>query len=96
MAKKTAKRAAPTRKCEECGTSYHPRRKDCPKCGAANPTAGRPRKRRKKVTRRNAASSRRSASRNHPIDAAIRFVEEAGGMNAATAALETIRRIKTL
>lgn len=96
MAKKKAKRAAPTRKCEECGTSYHPRRKACPKCGAANPTAGRPRKRRKKVARRVAVASRRSASRNNPIDAAIRFVQEAGGINAATTALDTIRKIKTL
>lgn len=95
MAKKTAKRAAPTRTCEDCGASYHPRRKACPNCGAANPTAGKPRKRRKKVARKVAATSR-IASRNHPIDAAIRFVEEAGGINAATAALDTIRRIKTL
>jgi hypothetical protein len=94
MAKKTAKRAAPTRKCESCGAAYHPRRKECPKCGAANPTAGQRRKRRKKVARKRAAATR--AGGNHSLDAAIRFVEEAGSIAAATAALETIKRIKTM
>ncbi len=95
MAKKKLKRAAPTRTCEGCGKAYHPRKKECPKCGASNPTAGRRRKPRKKVARRKLASSR-SPNGNHAIEAAIRFVEQAGGISAATAALETIQRIKTL
>lgn len=95
MAKKTAKRAAPTRQCESCGAAYHPRRKACPKCGVANPTAGQPRRRkRKKVARKRVA--RPAAEGNHTIQAAIRFVEEAGSLSAAAAALETIRKIKAL
>ena len=96
MAKKKSKRAAPTRKCESCGAAYHPRRKECPKCGAANPTAGRPGKRRKKKVARKVAAVRRGSRGNHSLDAAIRFVEESGSLAAATAALETIRKIKTL
>lgn len=89
--KKSTKRAAPTRKCESCGKAYHPRRKDCPKCGAANPKAGQPRKRRRKnVVRKKATGG------ENTLDAAIRFVEEAGSLAAATAALERIKRIKTL
>ena len=95
MAKKRSKRTAPTRKCESCGTAYHPRKKECPKCGVANPTAGRPGKRRKKKVARKTLSVRRARG-NQSLDAAIRFVEEAGGLAAATAALETIKRIKTL
>lgn len=95
MAKKKAKRAAPTRKCESCGTAYHPRRKACPKCGAANPKAGGSRKRRSKKVATKKAAARRTGG-NHSLDAAIRFVEEAGSFAAATAALETIKRIKTL
>lgn len=95
MAKKTPKRAAPTRNCENCGTAYHPRKKMCPKCEAINPTAGRPRKRKKKVNRKISAT-RNPSGGDHAIDAAIRFVEDAGGINAAIAALEKIQRIKTL
>lgn len=83
MAKKKAKRAAPTRACESCGTPYHPRSKACPNCGAANPTIGR-----RPLARRGKGAG--------PIDAAIDFVEQAGGFRAAKAALETIERIKDL
>ena len=88
MAKKKAKRAAPTRACEACSTPYHPRSKACPKCGAANPTIGR----RRIVPRRGGARGATAGS----IDAAINFVEEAGGFRAARAALEKIERIKEL
>jgi hypothetical protein len=83
MAKRKAKRAAPTRACESCGTPYHPRSKACPKCGAANPTIG----------QRRGPKGRGGAA---PLDAAIDFVEQAGGFRAARAALEKIERIKDL
>ena len=91
MAENKMKRAAPTRACESCGTSYFPRRKACPKCGAPNPTSGgRP------------SESRRSqaAAGATPIDAAIQsveqFVEQCGGLKAAKDALERIERINEL
>jgi Rubredoxin-like zinc ribbon domain (DUF35_N) len=84
MAKKKPKRAAPTRACESCGTPYHPRSKACPNCGAANPTIGR------------RLFPKRGKGAAGPIDAAIDFVEQAGGFRAARAALETIERIKEL
>lgn len=85
MAKKKAKRAAPTRACESCKTPYHPRSKACPKCGAANPTIG----------PRRFSKGRRGANAGS-LDAAIEFVEQAGGFRAARAALEKIERIKDL
>ena len=87
MAKKKAKRAAPTRACEACQTPYHPRSKACPKCGAANPTIGQ----RRIFPRRG-----RGAMDPGQLDAAINFVEQAGGFRAAKAALEKIERIKEL
>lgn len=84
MAKKKTKRAAPTRACEKCGTPYHPRSKACPKCGAPNPTIG---------PRRLGPKGRGGSA---PLDAAIEFVEQAGGFRAARAALEKIERIKDL
>lgn len=85
MAKRKAKRAAPTRACEACKTPYHPRSKACPKCGAANPTIGRPAKR-----------GGRGGASGDQIDAAINFVEQAGSFRAARAALDKIERIKEL
>ena len=41
MAKKKANRRAPSKSCQECNKSYHPARKECPHCGAANPAKGR-------------------------------------------------------
>ena len=89
MAKKKSKRAAPTRACEACSTPYHPRSKACPKCGAANPTIGQ----RRIVPRGRGA---RGAVGGAPLDAAINFVEQAGGFRAARAALEKIERIREL
>ena len=51
---------------------------------------------RRKAANRKKAARRRWSAENHVLDAAIRFVEEAGGISAATAALEKIQKIKTL
>ncbi len=88
MAKKKSKRVAPTRACEACATPYHPRSKACPKCGAANPTIGQ-----RRISPRRGA---RGAGGAEQIDAAINFVEQAGGFRAAKAALDKIERIKEL
>ena len=90
MAKKKAKRAAPSRPCESCGTAYHPRSKACPKCGAANPTIGQ----RRVVKSSN--GRRKAAPAGDGLEAAIKLVESAGGMKAAQAALDTISHIKSL
>ena len=86
MAKKKAKRAAPTRACESCSTAYHPRSAKCPKCGAANPTLH-------SVSRKK-KSGRRGAASADAVVAAIDFVEQAGSLKAAQAAMDTIERIK--
>jgi ribosomal protein L37E len=31
------KRAAPHKKCENCGKNYHPAKRSCPHCGVPNP-----------------------------------------------------------
>ncbi len=88
MAKKKAKRAAPTRACEGCGTPYHPRSAKCPKCEKPNPTlygVGR-----KKTSRR------RGAPTDDTLGAAIDFVESAGSVAAAMAAFDTLERVKSL
>lgn len=83
MAKKKAKRKAPTRACEGCGTPYHPRSAKCPKCGRANPTL----------------HSRKRKGGKAPAEAvvaAIDFVEQAGSMKAAKAAFDRLEQIKSL
>jgi uncharacterized OB-fold protein len=91
MAKKKA-RKAPTRTCESCGAAYHPRKSSCPKCGAANPTAGR----RKAVKR---AAARKKGARVATVDtlgAAVSFVSKVGGLKNAKAAIARIEEIKGL
>jgi hypothetical protein len=91
MAKKKAK--SPTRTCEKCGAKYHPRTAKCPKCGKPNPTAGRKAERKKagRKTRKPAP-----ANAGETLDAAITFVEQAGSLNAAKAAIEKIEKIRGL
>lgn len=85
MAKKKAKRKAPTRACEGCGTHYHPRSGKCPKCGRANPTLHGVGKKRKggKVS-------------GDAVSAAIDFVEQAGSVKAARAAFDRLEQVKSL
>ena len=86
------KRGAPEMACRKCGRGYHPRRKECPHCGAAKP--GTPKRRASKSM---APAKKRGASK--PVDSleiAIKFVEQTGGLKAAKAALEEIERIKQL
>lgn len=94
------KKAAPARKCESCGKSYHPRKAACPHCGAANPRAGTKKsvkKKRvaKKKAKRQIASKKTSGSKD-PLEAAIQFVEQAGGFKQAKDALATIEKIRSL
>ena len=91
MAKKKAKRAAPTRACEGCGTAYHPRSAKCPKCEKPNPTLHGGGKRKKSSNGR-----RKAAPAGDDLEAAIKLVESAGSMAAAQAALDTISHIKSL
>lgn len=93
MAKK--KRGAPTRKCENCGNDYHPRRKECPECGTPNPKLNAPKKRKKRKVAKKRATGRQAAG-DGSLAAAIRFVEEAGSLRSAQRALEQIERIKQL
>lgn len=81
MAKKKAKRKAPTRACEGCGTHYHPRSAKCPKCGRANPTL-------------HSRKRKGGKASGEAVAAAIDFVEQAGSIKAAKAAFDTIERIK--
>ena len=95
MAKK--KRKGPTRACEKCGTNYHPRKLACPNCEAANPTYGRKKKVvKKKVSKNGRRKGKRVAASGDSLNAAIKFVESAGGLKAAKAAIEQIERIKNL
>ena len=93
------KKTSPTRRCESCGTPYHPRRAVCPKCGAANPTAAR-RKVVKKAVKKKAAVKRRAkksaAKQIDPLEAAIAFAQSVGGFDKAKAAIEQIEQIKEL
>lgn len=91
MAKKKA-RKAPTRTCEACGAAYHPRKSTCPKCGAANPTAGR-------TTRRKRVTARKKGARGGTVDtldAAVSFVTKVGGLKNAKSAIARIEEIKGL
>ena len=90
------KRVPPTRKCEQCGVPYHPRKSTCPQCGVANPTAG-PRKKaaKKKVARKKTAKTPGVVAVD-PLDAAVAFAKSVGGFNNAKAAMEQIEQIRGL
>jgi hypothetical protein len=103
MAKKKAgvweKRPAgrPSRECENCHKFYFPRYKECPACGAANPSmTGVSRRKVKRRTVRKAASRRGAGTRTDALDAAIDFIRTAGGVDNARAALDRIDRIRKL
>jgi Rubredoxin-like zinc ribbon domain (DUF35_N) len=85
MARKKAKRKGPKRACESCGALYHPRAKACPKCGAANPVF--------EGTRWKRGGKAGDAS---PLEAAVEFVEQAGSIKAARAAMDRIEQIRGL
>jgi len=91
MAKK--KKQGPTRECESCGQRYHPRTLTCPHCEAKNPTYNVVKKKAAKNGRR---KGQRVAASGDSLEAAIKFVESAGGLKAAKAAIEQIERIKNL
>ena len=106
MAKKakafTHKPAAfPSRQCPSCGKWYHARAKECPECGTANPSRGSVSRKVKKVKRR-VGAARPGAGRpaaghgGGALEAAIEFVQAAGGIEQAKAALETIEIIRGL
>ena len=92
----------PSRECENCHKYYFPRYKECPACGAANPSmtgiARRKVKRRaaRNAAARKAAGRRRPAARADALDAAIDFIRAAGGVDHARAALDRIDRIRKL
>jgi ribosomal protein L37E len=92
---KKKKRGAPERPCPACGKSYHPRRKECPHCGVASPPAAKKGTKRS-VAKRAAAKPARSGGGSNTLDVAIRFVESAGSLKEAKAALDKIERIKGL
>lgn len=85
----------PTRECPNCHKFFHARAKVCPACGTDNPTraASAPQVRRARVKRLGKAVRTNAAS---PIEAAISFVEQAGGVENARAALGMVERIKGL
>ncbi len=99
MAKKGTK--APSRPCEKCGRAYHPRKAECPWCGTANPTA-----RKKGGAIKSVSANPRLAGRprkgqadlvnGNALRAAILFVQDAGGFEAAKAALNEIETIRNL
>ena len=110
MAKKRAKTAVwdtkpagrASRQCENCGKYYFPRFANCPNCGVPNPAIGskkrvvKKRITRKKRGRRPAAARAGAARGGNALHAAIEFVQQAGGLDNARAALETIERIRRL
>ena len=108
MAKKAWDRkptSFPSRQCPNCQKYYHARTKECPGCGTKNPTAsGVTRKVKKvRVKRKTSGAARRGVGRGArgqaPVDVlhrAIEFVEAAGGLANAKAALETIERVQRL
>ena len=106
MAKSWIHRPAspPTKECPGCGKWIHSRSKQCPACetvitDTSSASGGTANKRvvRKKVKRRIARQSAPTAARNgDSLEAAIQFVELAGGLPQARAALDTIERIRGL
>ena len=88
----------PTKQCSKCGKYYHARSKECPSCGAANPTRSGPERvvRKKKVTRRVRRGAPQAGRDGDALTAAIEFVEAAGGVEQAKAALDAIERIRQL
>ena len=87
----------PSRECPYCHKWYHARSKECPECGTANPGRGSvARKVKKKVRVKRRTARPTSPTAGNALDAAIEFVQVAGGINEARAALETIERIKGL
>ena len=94
----------PTKECPGCGKWIHSRSKQCPACEtvitdtapADGKTASDRSVRGRKVARRRvprpAAAPRNAGS----LEAAIQFVQAAGGLAQAKAALDTIERIRGL
>lgn len=91
MAKK--KKAAPQKKCVGCGRSIAAATKTCKHCGAINTS-----KKKKTVRKKPAATKagRPASAAADSLDAAIKFVEQSGGLRAAKAAIDKIERIKSL
>ena len=89
----------PSRQCPKCGKWYHARAKECPDCGTANPGRGsvtRKVKKKVRVKRRTSAPRGATSGGGNSLEAAIEFVQAAGGINQAWAALDTIERIRGL
>ena len=85
----------PTRQCEGCGRFYHARYKTCPNCETANPTAGSKRRTvKKRVVRSRKTRPVPSRSGGDVSDAALAFIDRAGGLQQAKAALSAIERIR--
>ena len=83
----------PTRECESCHKFYFPRLKQCPECGAPNPKmAGVSRKVKRRAPRRGAAGR----GGDKVLDAAIQFIQAAGGIENARATLGMIEQIRRL
>jgi hypothetical protein len=89
----------PSRQCPGCGKFYHARSRVCPNCGTANPTrSGVRRVKRRRIVRRRAPTRGAVATRGRgdALDAAIQFIQAAGGIENAKAALDRIERIRGL
>jgi uncharacterized OB-fold protein len=89
---KKASRKGPTRKCEKCGTSYHPRSAACPKCGAANPSLRKIAPKRKKVVRKKKVPAKQKPASDVTMTA-VNFVEVAGGVEQAQEALDGLKQL---
>ena len=89
---RTAARKGPTRKCEKCGTSYHPMTLACPKCGAANPS----RKKKALVKKKAPATKKTKPSKKRGRDTtmtAVNFVEAVGGIEQAQETLDGLKQL---
>ena len=96
----------PTRQCSKCRVYYHARAKECPDCGEPNetrvtnaasgpspePTAKKTSRAKHRVTNR----LPKETQTPRPIDAAITFVSQAGGLGPAKQAMEMLDRIRAL
>ena len=88
------KQRAPSKSCPECSKSYHPAKKECPHCGAANPakSGAKPKKTTApKPSRKTAAST--GATLEH-VRIAAQLLKQCGNEQTALDAIKEAREIR--